>query len=166
MGTVRRYAENTSVPVERSRAEIERLLMKHDCTQFTSGVDRIHCKAMIQFGAYNRIVRFVIDLPRVSDDDCRLDRQGYARTSSAIETAVAQAERQRWRALLLVIKAKLESVENKISTFEEEFLAQILLPGDRTVGSYIVPKLEALYAGADVGRLLPAAPEDAEVHEG
>ena len=33
-----------------------------------------------------------------------------------------QACRQRWRALALVIKAKLEAIDAEISTFEEEFL--------------------------------------------
>jgi hypothetical protein len=35
----------------------------------------------------------------------------------------AQARRQKWRALSLCIKAKLERVESKIETFEEAFLA-------------------------------------------
>jgi hypothetical protein len=71
-----------------------------------------------------------------------------------------QAERQKWRALLLVIKAKLECVENKIATFEEEFLAQIIMPGDKTVAEMILPQIEGAYAS---GRVQPLLEEQAIV---
>lgn len=44
-----------------------------------------------------------------------------------------KATRQRWRALALVIKAKLEAVASGITEFEQEFLAHIVLPDGRTV---------------------------------
>lgn len=69
---------------------------------------------------------------------------------------MAQAERQRWRALFLVIKAKLESVESRIATFEEEFLAHIVLPDDRTVADHIVPRIAQVYEMQDTRRLLNA----------
>jgi hypothetical protein len=59
--------------------------------------------------------------------------------------------------LLLVIKAKLESVENNIATFEEEFLAHIVLPNDKTVADYVVPQVAAMY---QTGRMLALPPSD------
>jgi hypothetical protein len=59
-------------------------------------------------------------------------------------------ERARWRALLLVIKAKLESVESGIATFEEEFMAQIVLPDDQTVGQWVLPEVARIY---ETGRM-------------
>jgi response regulator RpfG family c-di-GMP phosphodiesterase len=49
--------------------------------------------------------------------------------------AVNDAEtRRRWRCLAMVIKAKLEVVASGISSFEEEFLAHVMLYDGRTVG--------------------------------
>jgi hypothetical protein len=59
------YAEETSVPVERSRAEIEHLLRKYGADQFASGWSGD--RAMIQFRAEGRTVRFVLPLPDPQD---------------------------------------------------------------------------------------------------
>ena len=54
-----------------------------------------------------------------------------------------QACRQRWRALLLVIKAKLEAVTAGISTIETEFLANIVLPDNTIcVGEWMLPQID------------------------
>jgi hypothetical protein len=141
------FAENTKVPVIQSRAEIERLLSKHKCSQFMCGTDYDHGIARVQFKAYNRYVRFIVHLP---------DRAKYKMNTRVGAARWEQAERQKWRALLLVIKAKLECVENNIATFEEEFLAHIVMPGDRTVADMILPQIETAYASGQVGRLLEA----------
>jgi hypothetical protein len=66
-----------------------------------------------------------------------------------------QEERARWRALLLVLKAKLEAVESGISTIEREFLADVLLPNGMTIGAWLQPQLEAAYEGGGMPELLP-----------
>lgn len=48
------YASDTSVPVERSRGEIERLCMKYGCIQFMSGIDYEKLNARVQFKAKDR----------------------------------------------------------------------------------------------------------------
>jgi len=69
-----------------------------------------------------------------------------------------QACRQKWRALCLAIKAKLEAVESGISHFEDEFLSQIIDPiTKKTVGELIRPELEQRYIGKDSTQL--ALPE-------
>jgi hypothetical protein len=160
-----RYAEKTTVPVTQSRAEIERLLSQHKCSQFSTGVDHEQHRAIVQFKAYDRIVKFELALPNPTDKEFTRNRHGWARTAVGITDAVAQAERQKWRALLLVIKAKLEAVENKIASFEDEFLSQIVLPNQQTVGSYVAPMIEAAYKTGrmpSAGRQLNA-PADVEV---
>lgn len=134
------YAEKTKVPVGQSRMEIDRLLDRHHCTQRLTAYDSERGMARVQFNLANRIVRFDIGLPK--RDRCRSDAE------------FEQQERQRWRALLLVIKAKLESVENQIATFEEEFLAHIVLPNDQTVGELITPRIAAVYEQHDMRLLL------------
>ena len=71
-----------------------------------------------------------------------------------------QAERQRWRALLLVIKAKLESVENTIETFEQAFLENIVLPNDKTVADTVAPAIAVAYKDGKMPKaLMPAEGE-------
>lgn len=131
------YAADTRVPVSQSRAEIERLLDKHKAAQYGTAVDYEKALAQVQFKLKDRTIRFRVSLP----DKKKLgEGERYER-----------AHRQRWRALLLVLKAKLESFENGIETFEEVFLAHIVLPNDRTVGDFVVPQIARMY---DTGKML------------
>ena len=50
--------------------------------------------------------------------------------------------RQRWRALALCIKAKLEAVECGITSFEEEFLAHVVMPNGQTFGKLALAQIE------------------------
>lgn len=157
-----RYAENTTVPIERSRAEIEKLLMRHKCQRFSSGVDHEHHLARIQFEAHARIIKFEILLPYAGDPRYRKDHRGWIRSPGSIEKAVDQEMRQRWRALLLVIKAKLEAVELGISSFEDEFMAHILLPNQMTVSEIVSPLIEQAYATGRMPPAMAALPERKE----
>jgi hypothetical protein len=82
----RGFAYKTQVPADRSRSEIEKLLMAHGCSQYMTGLDYTSNLARVQFRAHERIIRFEVPLP------ARGSRDGE------------QLERQRWRQLLLVIK--------------------------------------------------------------
>lgn len=145
------YATNTEVSVEKSRAEIERLLTRHRCTKFMAGIDHEAHRATVQFQAHNRIVKFEIDLPNPSDPKYRKIKNTYMqRTAAGVAKIVEQEERTRWRALLLVIRAKLEAVESNIATFEDEFLSHVLLPNSQTVAEYIGPTVARIY---ETGRM-------------
>lgn len=159
-----KFAENTKVPVIQSRGEIERLLSRHRCQKFSTGVDNEKHRAFVQFQAHDRIVRFEIALPDPNDKAYKIHRKGWVLSAAGIQQRVEQAERQCWRALLLVIKAKLESVENNIATFEEEFLAHILLPNQQTVGQFILPVVKMAYDTGQMpsDRLLSAPVSDVE----
>ena len=70
----------------------------------------------------------------------------------------AEEVRRRWRALLLVIKAKLESVESGIETFEEAFASQIVLANGQTVGAVARASIGCIsrcgqYAAAVAGKV-------------
>lgn len=134
------FAANTTVPVEKSRAEVERLCMRYGCSQFMSGVDYENHTARVQFKAKERVIRFELTLP---------DRKDYRQ-----ERAFEQASRTKWRALLLVIKGKLESVEAGIATFEEEFMPFIVMPNDLTLGVILSPMIEAAYTDGKMPKQL------------
>jgi hypothetical protein len=142
-----RFAENTSVPVERTRQEIESVRRRYGADQFVSGWE--HGRALLGFRVHDRMVRFELPLPQESEYKGK-----WGATDSQKSKYIAQAERQRWRALLLVIKAKLEAVESKIATFESEFLSHIVLPNNRTVGEMLIPQLAHAYKTKTMPRLL------------
>lgn len=148
------FASNTSVPVARSRAEIEGLIVRYGATStaFMSGPG----KAMILFEAKGRRVMFELPLPNVADKEFDRDGRGSRRSPAKRVEVWEQACRQRWRALALVIKAKLEAVESGITTFEDEFLAHIVMPDGKTVATHIRPRIAAAYESGAMQPLLPA----------
>lgn len=135
----RKYAARTVVPVDQSRREIEKTLERYGATAFAYGATP--GRAMVEFVADERRVRFVVILPTT-------DKRG-----------ADQETRRLWRALVLSIKAKLEVVESGISTFEEEFLAHVVLPDGRTVGQATLPEVARAYeTGTFTGGMLALTP--------
>lgn len=126
------YAARTKVPADRTRLEIEALMKKRGADQFLSGADED--RAMLAFRLKGRHIKFILPLGK---------------------SCGAQLERSRWRALLLVIKAKLEAVAIGILTLEDAFLADTVLPDNRTVAEYMQPQLESAYREGKMPPLLP-----------
>ena len=120
------YAKGTAVAVDRSRADIEKLLDKAGATTRAHLTDAE--RAVVMFEMRDRRVRFTLPLP--SADEFRSPRR---KSRLQLEGAREQRVRELWRSLLLTIKAKLESVESGIETFEEAFLAQTVMPDGSTV---------------------------------
>lgn len=136
------YAENTEVSVDKSIGEIVALIRK-------AGADRVAQVQepgfiAIQFFLKDRLLRFKIVLPSIAEGPQR-DHYGYALSPEQKLKKQVQRHRQRARALLLVIKAKLESVESDVETFEEAFLANIVTPGGATVADWLIPQIEEGY---------------------
>lgn len=149
------YANKTTVPVTKSKHEIEQMLIKYGATDFTQGWS-LNAYAMIGFQCKGRIVRFVLPLPAKTDKQFTVDKYGSKIWSDrVIEERWAQDQRSRWRALGLVIKAKLEAVESGITTFEQEFLAHIVMPGGQTVGEQVAARIAQAYQSGEVVALLP-----------
>jgi hypothetical protein len=116
---------------------------------------------VIAFRAHGKQVRFLLPLPARDEPQFTTYTRSYrtyARSATEAERLWEQAYRQRWRALALVIKAKLEAVEAGITEFQAEFLAHIVLPGGETVGDWMRPQLEVTYATGRMPELLPMLP--------
>lgn len=130
------FAARTKTPVEQTRIEIERTLKKYGASKFAyfseSG------RAIVVFEADERRLRFDLPLP---EGDTDKDAQG---------------RRQKWRALLLAIKSKLECVASGIETFEEAFLAHVVMPDGITVAQHTRPRIASAYKGETMVPLLPA----------
>lgn len=156
-----KYAANTSVASDRSRAEIERTLVRYGANSFAYGWEE--SKAIIMFRAHGRHIQFVLPIPTADDDKYVYHSRGV-RTSAAREAAYEQDVRQRWRAMALVIKAKLEAVETGIVTFDDEFLAHIVLPSGATAGEWMIPQIQDAYETGGMPSLLPGT--QAQLEEG
>lgn len=155
-----RYAANTTVSSEKSRGEIERVLVRYGARAFSYGWEDRGGDALaaVGFRTDERSIRFMIPMP--SREEFRFTpARGTERSPAAIDKEFDQACRQRWRALLLVIKAKLEAVDAGISTFEEEFLAHIVMPNGQTVSQMALPEIAKAYRGGQAPRLLLSAGE-------
>lgn len=147
----RRFAEDTSVPIERSRAEIEALLTRYGCDDIASRI--APGVAMIQFEVHDRRIRFAMRLP--AKDDSRFTLKKVNQTQRTAKASPEQAQkaweqecRRLWRALALSIKAKLEAVQSGIAEFESEFLANVVDPhSGKTVAELIRPQLAERHKG-------------------
>lgn len=129
-----RYANKTSVPVSRSRDELERTLMRYGADNF----GYFNQGDAIKIAFCHQGLNVLFTVPNGEDD---------------------QQTRQRWRALNLVVKAKLEAIDSGISTFEDEFLSNVVYRGGVTIGEHIRPQLPSVADGGEL-RLLPAPPKD------
>lgn len=147
-----RYAESTSVSVASSKVEIERIVERYGAAQFMSGWSAE--QAVIAFTMEGRQVRFILPMPPKDDPDFTHHSKGPRAPEAALKLW-EQACRQRWRALSLVIKAKLEAVESGISVFDDEFMANIVLPGGRTVSEEIRPAIAWAYEHKKLPPMLP-----------
>lgn len=157
MNTPRRYATGTEVTASKSRAEIEDLLKRHGATSFASGWDDEQSRAVLVFKLAERHFRLVVRQAQAQDVPTSKRREAPAREKARVESWIAGEERRRWRALLLVIKAKLEMIASGESSVEREFLADMLLPDGSTVAASILPRIAESYeSGKMPRRLLPA----------
>ena len=90
-----RYAENTSVSSDRSRAEIENTLRRYGADQFMYGWDQQ--SAVIMFQANDRRVKFVLPMPDRNAREFTVTATGRSRSQTQALESWEQACRQRWR---------------------------------------------------------------------
>jgi len=150
------YANKTSVPVEKTKYEIEATLRRYKADQFMSGWNE--GEAFVAFRCRSWIIRFRVKTPMRNERRFTHTEKNKLRVAHLAEQEFEQATRSIWRGLLLCIKAKLESVESGIETFEEAFLAHVVLPGGETMGDWAKTALPQAYANQEAPQLaLPMA---------
>ena len=114
-----RYASSTTVSVEKSQGELKRLLSRYGADGFMLAETRT--KAGIQFVIDRRCVKFQLELPDREDFLHTPDR-GLERSAATVRKLWEQACRQKWRALLLFVKATLEAVDEGVVDFDQAFM--------------------------------------------
>lgn len=121
-----KYAVDTKVPVGQTRNEIETALTRFGARSFAFATQPAGATVLFEF--QDRRVRFDLPLP-----------------TDATDAKTAKLHRERWRALFLSIKAKLVSVDTGIETFEEAFLAHVVLADGSKVGQSVAPAIAQQY---------------------
>lgn len=148
------YAKETSVSVDKTEGEIKALLRKHKAT----GIASIESQnaAVIVFDMRNRRISFRLPLPDPESQEFTLTpSKKWSRSADEAFKAWEQACRSRWRGLYLCIRAKLESVESEIETFDEAFLAHVQMPDGSRVGDHVIKAVELAYQTGTMQPLLP-----------
>lgn len=144
------YAKSTTVSPEKSQEEIKKTLRKYGADRF--GIMEEKNKGHVMFEYNGLLIQMSVDFE--DRENFSKTESGKKRIDSAIETAFEQSIRQKWRALLLAIKAKLESVESGISTIEQEFMAFVMMPDGRPLGEHIVPRLQEISKTGKMPKML------------
>lgn len=131
-----RYAANTTVSVERSLAELRRVLNRYGCEGF----------GYIDEGG-RTVVAFTL-------------RQGDLRLPLRFDLEAPEGDakelRRRWRCLILIVKAKLEAIENEVADPYRELGPYLVLPNGSTVGERLQADLEGPLLEGKLPRSLPA----------
>jgi hypothetical protein len=126
------YAARTLVPVDKSRVDIEKLVKRYGASGFASAWQNEITR--IEFLVAGRHIRLTVATP-----------------SDTVGT------RSRWRALLLLVKARLVAVDAKIVTFEQAFVGDIVMPDGRTVWETTRESIKLAYEKREPVALLGAA---------
>lgn len=135
----RRYAEDTEVPVARSKLEIDALLRTHGAKAIATIWDSDRYALM--FEMRGRRVRLDLRAP---------DPKEFSSTR-----AFEKEERRRWRVMLVTLKMKLEVVASGDTDFDAEFLAYLVLPDGRTsIGARMIGDLDRALEGRPMPPLL------------
>jgi hypothetical protein len=137
------FAAGTTVPVERSRAEVERILVRYGASAFSSSWDAR--RATVGFAFKRWHVRFDLEYPDPGERRFTHAAGRYQPRSKADAARAYDAELRRlWRSLAILLKAKLDCVTSGVTTFEKEFLAALVIPGtNETVAELAIPQLTA-----------------------
>jgi hypothetical protein len=125
-----RFAEGTTVTVHSSRGEITGILAKH-------GVDTMAWGSspsgdQLQFELDGCKFRFTIPRPTQAEV-YRL----FPNSRRSVEELIEAEWRRRWRAHVLLIKAKLEFASGGDTTVAREFMPYLLVGGGGTLADWL-----------------------------
>lgn len=145
-----RYASNTTVPIDRSKAEIERNLARFGASEFGywAGLDNA------AVGFIYRGVRIEMSLPYPTVEAFRHTPAGRERTDIQTKTEHEKEVKRRWRSLAAVIKALLVGVDDGVLTFEDAFMPWIVWGNGLTTRQLLLPELQKAIESGKMPRTL------------
>lgn len=138
------YVRGASITSAASRVEIQDMLTGYGATGFRCGWEE--GRAAIAFTAGERRFRFVLALPGSAEMAGSAGDPLQPRRQGAGSKSAEELSRRCWHQLSLLIRAKLDAVDSGIVTFDQEFLAYMVLPGGGTVFQEAAPAIGTAYA--------------------
>lgn len=138
----------TEVQVERSQGEIRKLLVAHGASNFSfaEGIQDKTIWAAVEFVHGDSRVRMQVPLkePELAVINSKLSRTRTKNRKQIVDELVEQEARRIWRVLFHGLKARLVSVEERVETFEQAFLAHLVDPvTGRTLWESMKPAIDA-----------------------
>lgn len=144
------FAADTEVPIDRSQAQIKSLLIAYGAVE--TGIYESGARHVVAWGMQGMRLRMGFAVPAL--EAFAVDGRKHARSVPERQVALDKELRRLWRALLLVLKAKLEATRSGIVSFEDEFMPHIILPGGSTMGEQLRPQLAQIAASGKLPPLL------------
>lgn len=134
-----RYAQGTTVPVERSRGEITGILATHGVERMAWATEPEGDQLTFELGGHRFLFRIPRPTAQVLWDQWKADGKSAAALKYLpTDDQVAAEWRRRWRANVLLLKAKLEFADGETSTVMRELMPYALLRDGRTLEEAIV----------------------------
>lgn len=127
------YAERTKIASTQTTLQIQALLTGKGAQTFA--FQEAQSNIAVGFELNGVRYRFVIPVPDADAPECRRIKGGREQLKNA-----------RMRALLMLLKAKLEAVAIGASTLEEELLPAVVMPSGQTVGQWARTQILDRYA--------------------
>lgn len=137
------YAHGTTTTIAESKQEIGRIL-----TRYKAGVPIFHEEETVhhlQFSIGKRPILINLPVPPPLGPASKYYNNAERAKHVALRAKRDKEVQRRYRALALVLKAKLEAVESGIATVEQEFLSDLLLPNGQRVGDAVGEQLVRVY---------------------
>lgn len=124
------YAEGTSVSVAQSRGDITGILTKHGVETMAWGSNPAGDYLAFELGGRS----FRLDITKPTEKDIWRLFPNHRDTDAKL----AGEWRRRWRATVLLLKAKLEFADGETSTLEAELMPYMLLRDGTTLGAAVL----------------------------
>jgi hypothetical protein len=137
------YTRGDSLSSGASREHIERAFLDYGATDVR--FSQRGCRSAIAFRGGGRQFRIVVCLPQPDGTGTIRGDTAVGPLRDAKARDLERATRRSWHALALAIDAKLAAVEAGVATLESEFLAHVVLPGNRTVLEELEPIIDSAY---------------------
>ena len=134
-----KYANKTTVNIEKSQIEIQKLLRKYGATKYAIDWENNN----LLFELHGRPVKIHVKDPDINDKEIQFTPSGIQRTPSKIQDSFKQAKRQMWRVMLLFLKATLEAIDMGVIELDQAMLPFFLLPNGKTISEQILPQLSS-----------------------
>lgn len=124
------YAEGTSVTVMQSRGDITGILTKHGVEVMAWGSNPAGDYLAFELGGKS----FKLEIKKPTEQDIFDLFPNHRDTQAKLDGEW----RRRWRATVLLLKAKLEFADGQTSTIEQELMPYMLLRDGTTLGAAVL----------------------------